>query len=108
MVAARRAYRALFHGRVEPRQVAELLILRPEFPRSLRFCYQRITDHLDQIEGSDPVRAAAPRRIAHLMDVQLRYARIDEIMRQGLHEYLTDVVERTAELGERIASAYLF
>lgn len=108
VVAARRAYRVLFQGRVQPRQIAELLILRAEFPRSLRYCYQRICEHLDAVEGQDPQRAAGAKRAAHGLHVQLRYTDIEPIMQGGLHEYLSDVIERTADLGERIARAHLF
>lgn len=108
VVAARRAYRVLFHGKVHPQQVAELLVLRPEFPRSLRYCYQRITEHLDSIEDVDPQRVAEAKRAAHGLHVQLQYASIEPIMQAGLHEYLSDVVDRTADLGEAIGRAYLF
>ena len=50
VVGARRAYRVLYKGRVEPAQVAELLITRNVFPRSLAFCYEQITHHLEAIE----------------------------------------------------------
>ena len=65
VVGARRAYRVLFKGQVEPAQVAELLILRTEFPRSLAFCYQQITQHLDAIRSQDPQLAAEAKRQAH-------------------------------------------
>ncbi|MBD8525120.1 alpha-E domain-containing protein [Pseudomarimonas arenosa] len=108
VVAARRAYRVLFQGKVQPPQVAELLILRPEFPRSLLFCYQRITEHLDRIEGQDPKRVAEAKQAAHGLHVQLRYGSIETVMEQGLHEYLSDIVDRTAELGGEIARSHLF
>ncbi len=106
--AARRAYRVLFQGKVQPWHVAELLVLRPEFPRSLCYCYQRIGEHLDGITDFDPQRAAAAKRAAHGMRVQLQYASIEPIMHDGLHEYLSNVVERTTDLGEAIGRAYLF
>lgn len=108
VVAARRAYRVLFKGVVSPAQVAELLILRPEFPRSLRYSYEHLTYHLDQITGQDPQRAAEAKRLANALHVQLRYARIDQIMASGLHEFLSDVVSRTDVLGREIARAHLF
>ena len=107
-VSARRAYRVLYQGKVQPWQVAELLVLRPEFPRSLLFCYQRITEHLDRIEGSDPRRAAEAKRLAHGLHVHLRHAGIDAVMAAGLHEFLSDIVDRSAALGREIARAYHF
>ena len=108
VVGARRAYRVLFKGRVQPAHVAELLISRPVFPRSLAFCYEQITQHLDAIQAQDPLLAADARRQAHVMHAQLRFARIDQVIEDGLHEYLTDVVDRTRELGTRIAKGHLF
>jgi uncharacterized alpha-E superfamily protein len=108
VVGARRAYRVMFKGAVEPAQVAELLILREEFPRSLTFCYHQITEHLDAIEVQDPQLSAEAKRRAHSMYSDLRFARIDHIIANGLHEYLTDLIERTDALGAVIAKGFLF
>ena len=108
VVGARRAYRVLFKGQVEPAHVAELLISRSEFPRSLAFCYQQITHHLDDIRSQDPQRSAEAKRQAHSLYADLRFASIDRVIEDGLHEYLTDLVERTETLGTRIASGHLF
>ena len=35
--------------RVSPWNVAELMILKPEMPRSLRACYDEIAANLDQL-----------------------------------------------------------
>lgn len=107
-VDARRAYRALYHGHVQAGQVAELLISRQEFPRSLAYCYQMITRHLDAIERRDERLTAEARRRAHILYSSLRFARVDKIVASGLHEYLTDVINRTAALGEKIAEGHLF
>ncbi|MBA2237882.1 MAG: alpha-E domain-containing protein [Lysobacter sp.] len=108
VVGARRAYRVLFKGQVEPAHVAELLISRSEFPRSLAFCYQQITQNLDSIRSQDPQRAAEARRQAHSLYADLRFASMGPVIESGLHEYLTDLIGRTEELGTRIASGHLF
>lgn len=108
VVGARRAYRVLFKGQVEPAHVAELLISRGEFPRSLAFCYQQIIHHLDDIHSQDPQRSAEAKRQAHSLYADLRFASIDRVIHDGLHEYLTDLIERTETLGTRIASGHLF
>lgn len=108
VVGARRAYRVLFKGQVEPARVAELLITREEFPRSLSFCYGQITQHMDAMHGHDPRRTAEAMRQAHSLYASLRYASVDRIIAGGLHEYLTDVIERTEVLGSEIADGYLF
>ncbi len=108
VVGARRAYRVLFKGPVQPAHVAELLIVRTEFPRSLAFCYQQITMHMDAIVSQGPNAAAEAKRQAHSLYADLRFGRIEEIIRNGLHEYLTDLIARTEELGSQIAKGHLF
>lgn len=108
VVAARRAYRVLFKGNVQPAQVAELLILREEFPRSLVFCFASITHHLDCISGHDPARSAESKRLAHSQFAELRFGRIDKIFERGLHEYLSDVIARCDELGAEIGRGHMF
>lgn len=108
VVSARRAYRVLFKGLVEPGRVVELLITSSVFPRSLTFCYQQITQHLDAIEGQDPKLAADAKREANSLYAELRYAHADTIIRNGLHDYLTQFIERTSELGSEIARGHLF
>jgi uncharacterized alpha-E superfamily protein len=108
VVGARRAYRVLFKGRVEPAHVAELLISRSVFPRSLAFCYEQITQHLDAIKAQDPARSAEARRQAHALYVNLRFASMDTVIEGGLHEYLTDVIDRSHALGTEIAKGHLF
>jgi uncharacterized alpha-E superfamily protein len=98
----------MFKGQVEPAHVAELLIMRDEFPRSLAFCYNQITQHLDLIEDQDPLRAAEAKRQAHAIYTNLRYGRIDYIINNGLHEYLTDLIVRTEALGAQISEGHLF
>ena len=80
VVGARRAYRVLFKGPVQPAHVAELLIVRTEFPRSLAFCYQQITAHLDAIVSQDAEAAAEAKRQAHSLFADLRFGRIDQII----------------------------
>jgi len=108
VVGARRAYRVLFKGQVEPLRVAELLVLRAEFPRSLVFCFAQIALNLDAIRSHDPMLSAESKRIAHSQYTDLRFGRIDQVFQFGLHEYLSGIVERCEELGAEIARGHHF
>jgi uncharacterized alpha-E superfamily protein len=108
VLGARRAYRVLFKGAVQPSHVAELLIIRQEFPRSLAFCYRQITTNLDAIHSQDPGLVVEAKRQAHSLYTDLRFARVDRIIAGGLHEFLTDLIHRTSELGVEIAAGHLF
>jgi uncharacterized alpha-E superfamily protein len=106
VVSALRAYHAIYPGRITAPRVAELLILKPELPRSLIYCYEQVSRTLELIKEG-PHQSEA-HRMAGGLHAQLRYVRIDDIFRQGLHEYLTDLIDRTAVLGREIATAYSF
>lgn len=108
VVGARRAYRVLFKGHVQPAQVAELLLLRLEFPRSLAFCFEQICLNLDDITSQDPALSAECKRLAHKQFAELRYGRIDDIIEHGLHEYLSELIDRCSLLGAEIARGHHF
>lgn len=106
-VSALRAYHWVYHDRLKPWLIAELMILRPEMPRSLVACYAQITSALDQIaEGYGGRRGECHRR-AGAIHARLRYGRIDAIFQEGLHEFLTAVIDDSALLGRDIAALYL-
>ncbi len=106
-VSARRSYHVLYKGRVVPWQVAEMLILRPEMPRSLRACYEQVMQNLDILAGRYEGRAGAPHRITGETLARLRYSSIADIFQTGLHEFLTETISRTLVIGEDIHSFYL-
>jgi uncharacterized alpha-E superfamily protein len=106
-VSARRSYHVLYKGRVVPWQVAEMLILRAEMPRSLRACYEQVMDNLDILAGRYAGRVGAPHRHAGEMLARLRYSSIEDIFRTGLHEFLTETIDRTIAIGNEIDAFYL-
>jgi uncharacterized alpha-E superfamily protein len=106
-VSARRSYHVLYKGRVVPWQVAEMLILRPEMPRSLRACYEQVMANLDLLAGRYAGRSGAPHRNTGEMLARLRYSSIEEIFQTGLHEFLTETIERTGVIGDAIGAFYL-
>jgi uncharacterized alpha-E superfamily protein len=106
-VSAVRAYQWVYRDEVKPWNVAELLILRPEMPRSLRACYDDITECLDDIALVHGGARGECHRMAGAIAAQLRYGKIDGIFQSGLHEYLTELIERTGELGGHIHAFYM-
>jgi len=105
-VSAVRAYRVVYHGRVQPWSVADLLILRPEMPRSLRSCLDEITDNLEFLAEAYGRRGEC-HRLAGAAASRLRYATIEGVFQEGLHEFLTESIERTAAIGDEIVKLYL-
>jgi len=106
-VSAVRAYQWVYREEVKPWNVAELMILRPEMPRSLRACYDNITGCLDELARIHGGKRGEAHRQAGAIASELRYGRISDIFQTGLHERLTDYIDRTRELGDQIASLYM-
>ena len=76
-VSALRAYHWVYHARLTPWMIADLLILRPEMPRSLCACYAQITRHLELLAEAYGGRRGECHRRAGEIHARLRYGRID-------------------------------
>ena len=97
-------YRKAYRNVIRPEKVAELLILRPDMPRSLAACMNEVVSNLRMVanEQSDETLRKAGR-----LRADLQYARIDEILATGLHAYLTQFLERVNALGAGISRDFL-
>jgi len=104
--SAVRAYHWLYNERIAPWNIAELLILRPEMPRSLLHCTAQLAQSLDELATHYGTRAECHRLAGELL-ARLRFGRIDTIFQRGVHEFLTQFVEDSALLGTAIAECYL-
>jgi len=100
------SYAYLYRDGIKPWQVGELLILRPEMPRSLVGCLGVMVELLGQLAELYG-RKHECQRLAGEMHSRLRYGRIDTIFRTGLHEYLTAFIQQNNVLGLEVSKAYL-
>ena len=101
--SAREAYRRLGYSEVEGALVAQLLIFSQEFPRSLAFCVQALSRHYTQATAAAPKRrrAAAERGIA-LLHLDLGASDIEQVVDDGLHEFLDEFQSRLIEVDRAI------
>jgi len=103
-VSAFEAYQDTYRDAIDARRVAELLILDPKLPRSLRFCYDEIETLLDQL----PKQAGRPaRRLAATIQAGLAHGDVAEAVSLGLHEFLERFLQENVLLGEAVQAAYL-
>lgn len=103
-VAAFRAYHKIYNNVITPRRVAELLIMRADMPRSLHTCLRQITASLDQLCNRRPFEC---RRLAGELHARIAYGSMDEIIEIGLHEFLMEFIEDSAELGVQIQRDFM-
>jgi uncharacterized alpha-E superfamily protein len=97
-------YRKVYRDVIKPERVAELLILRPDMPRSLHASLNGVVDNLalvGSVAGSETMRRAGKLRS------DLQFGRIDEILATGLHAFLTQFLDRVNELGAYISRDFL-
>lgn len=97
-------YRKVYRDVIKPERVAQLLILRPDMPRSLHACLNEVVSNLGFVTSD--VNSETTRRAGKLR-AELQYGRIDEILATGLHAYLTQFLERVNDLGAQIGREFL-
>jgi uncharacterized alpha-E superfamily protein len=97
-------YRKVYRNVIRPERVAELLILRPDMPRSLAACMHEVLFNLQRVANE---QSRDTLRMAGRLDADLQYGRIDEILATGLHAYLTQFLERVNSLGAGISRDFL-
>ncbi len=106
-------YRKVY-GRIEPKNVAEFLLLDRHFPRSVRYCIattraslhsiiqdsQHVMAHQPASEQNDPEYLLAQ------VDQQLSDLSIEDVIRQGLHQFVDDIQTKVSDIGQAIYHAY--
>ena len=97
-------YRKVYRDVITPERVAELLMLRADMPRSLLACVDEVSCNLAQVRNN---ASADTERFVGKLHAELKYSKIDEILASGLHEYLTQFLERIYEIGNRISRDFL-
>jgi uncharacterized alpha-E superfamily protein len=97
-------YRKVYRSVIRPEKVAELLILRPDMPRSLAACMNETVANLELVANQ---QSGETLRRAGRLQSDLRYGRIDEILATGLHAYLTQFLDRVGDLGVGIGRDFL-
>ena len=103
-VSAFEAYRDTYRDGVDERRVAELLILDPTLPRSLRFCLDEIVRILTLLPGAT---AKPARRLAAIIQANLEFADLEEIYSHDYRAFLEAFLVQTAQLGDAVHQAYL-
>jgi uncharacterized alpha-E superfamily protein len=99
-------YRKRF-GRIAPKNVADFLILDRQFPRSIRFCVAQAEECLHAITGSAPgLFANRAEQLLGQLNARLSYMRVDDIMAEGLHEFVDDFQGQLNEIGGAIHKTF--
>ena len=97
-------YRQTYHDVITPARVAELLIFRKEMPRSLAACLTDLNKNIAHVRNAYSQKTE---RLAGKMLADLQYGQIEEVLHDGIHEYLTEFLEKAYALGHQISQDFL-
>jgi len=103
-VSAFETYRKAYRDVITPERVAELLILRGDMPRSLIACMNEVVNNLAEVRNDI---SAETERFAGRLHADLKFNSMDDILKHGLHDYLTEFLENVYELGNRVSRDFL-
>jgi uncharacterized alpha-E superfamily protein len=96
------------HGRISPKGVVDFLMLDREFPRAVQFCLLAAQDSLHAISGT-PLGTFRypPEKCLGQLCSDLSFTTVDEIVKQGLHEYVDDLQTRMNQVSGGIFETFL-
>lgn len=106
-VSAVTAYRWLYKEGLAPWQVAELLVLRSELPRSLTASIQQVVALLTNISQQTGQQGEADRLARRQLGV-LRRTTASSLIQDGMHEYLLKFLRDLVSLDHAISQQFRF
>ncbi|HEY1792628.1 MAG TPA: alpha-E domain-containing protein [Opitutaceae bacterium] len=90
--SALEAYRRFYVREILPWKVAEFLIFSDSFPRSVHYCIGQVDEFLRRILGESGARPKSEgARISRRLLADLQSLAIDEVLKDGLHEFLVEI-----------------
>ena len=101
-------YTKQYTASIRPQKIAEFLLFDPEFPHSIRFSIDRVTEALARVApGAPPARRAAVERLAGRLKASVDFGQIDELMSGGIAVFLSDVTRQCEKIHETLFASYI-
>jgi uncharacterized alpha-E superfamily protein len=107
--SALEAYRRFHVEDILPKKVAEFLIFSTTFPRSIRSCMEHLDNDLHRLSGKEKreYKSAEERAFGKLLS-DLNFLTIDDILNEGLHEFLQKIQTTLDRLDDHIYQEYMY
>ncbi len=106
-VSAHRSFRWLNGTDISAQAVADYLILHKQMPRSLTFCYSKISDNLNYLDNNYGRKSRSGELANEICNDMLNQP-IEAIFEYGLHEYILDFIVANNGLAAQIETDFNF
>ncbi|OWU83338.1 A alpha-helical domain with a conserved ER moti [Oceanicola sp. 22II-s10i] len=106
-VSAFRSFRWLNEAETTPMAIAQFLILDKRMPRSLAFCYSKLTGNLGYL-AQKHVGGLPSLDLAQEIYAKIDNRQIETVFEEGLHEFLENRISDTARLASQIQEDFRF
>jgi len=103
-VSASEAFRKT-HVRMDPAHVVEFLLLSADFPRAVLYCL-RSADVQLAVLGADTPDAGRARRKLGRLRAAVEFRNVDELLDEGLPEFLAWIQEETQTVADCVADEF--
>ena len=94
------------HHLITPRMVASFLILDNDFPRSIRHCINKARICLERIMNGGPGGSNPAAKLLGRLKADLEYTDIEDVIQQGMHEYLDSLQTRLNQVDMAIGASF--
>ncbi|HEX3483831.1 MAG TPA: alpha-E domain-containing protein [Micropepsaceae bacterium] len=102
------AYCKVYTATIRRDHIAEFLLFDADFPHSVRFAIERMTEALSHVAiGAPTARRAACERLAGRLKAGMDFGQISELMGGGIDVFLANIVAQCEQIHEAIFSAYI-
>jgi uncharacterized alpha-E superfamily protein len=100
------SFRREYPGEMDPLRIAQFLILRSDFPRSIRFSVEQASAALSSIRTMTSRAIDPAERIVGRLLAQLDYAELAEVLSFGVSQYLQHIQHQIDEAATAVQKAY--
>lgn len=101
-LSAHEAYRKTYRNVVDPRRIAEFLLLDPDFPRSALYSARHVERSVSEVTAT---RADSPaRRTSGRLRAELEYRQVGEVLDEGVAAFVGRVAESCAEVHDDLVT----
>jgi uncharacterized alpha-E superfamily protein len=101
------SYRRMHTAELDATRIAEFLVLQKDYPRSIRFCLDELHKAIAGVRITNGQHTpSAPERIIGRLGAELEYAAVEDILADGLTNYLAHIEKIANEGSIALQKAY--